>query len=46
MSRKPALALGAGYEVTRKGCFAMDVQARGAFASEHQAVSVGLGFNG
>ena len=37
--------VGAGYEVTRKGRFVMDLQARGAFASKHQAVSLGLGFN-
>ena len=37
--------VGAGYEVTRKGRFVMDVEARGAFASGHQAVSIGLGFN-
>jgi len=37
--------VGAGYEVTRKGRFGLDIQARGAFASDHQSVSLGLGFN-
>jgi hypothetical protein len=37
--------VGAGYEVTRKGRFVLDVQARGAFASDQQGVSLGLGFN-
>ena len=37
--------VGAGYEVTRKGRFVLDLQARGAFASHQQAVSLGLGFN-
>jgi len=37
--------VGAGYEVTRKGRFVLDVQARGAFASQQQGVSLGFGFN-
>jgi hypothetical protein len=37
--------VGAGYEVTRKGQFVLDLQARGAFASGQQGVSLGLGFN-
>jgi Outer membrane protein beta-barrel domain len=37
--------VGAGYEVAHKGRFVMDVQVRGAFISDHQAVSLGLGFN-
>ena len=37
--------VGAGYEVTRKGRFVLDLEARGAFASKQQAISLGLGFN-
>jgi hypothetical protein len=35
----------AGYEITRKGRFVLDVQARGAFAEGHQSVALGIGFN-
>lgn len=37
--------VGAGYDITRKGRFVLDIQARGAFAADNQSVSLGLGFN-
>jgi hypothetical protein len=43
--RKWGAMAAAGYEVTRKGRFAFDVQARGAVAGDRRSVGLNLGFH-